>query len=360
MSQCLNDERLQAVMDDEAHEDELEHVRSCRRCASEVAARRQAVEDFGREMSRVTVPSRLGSQVAAALASAADRGGATTLRRHTPSARPVRTWLFAAGAATAAVIVLVFVLFPSIDRGTRLNAAAILKRSIETLSRQGVEALRYDLTVVAPRSFPIETGTYRIEQLIDHETGRWRMARFAPDGTLLNGISEDPSARTREVFLRDSGRTFRFRLALAERDSLHLWNVQRRVAESMIRLVQAAAGHVITEQGSGDQRRYVVELPEAVSDGNAHLFDLTRARVVVDASDFHIVEFTASGSVMGEPLSIGFHLDSWLVGASITPDSVFSLPPADASTIELVGSATIDPARDLVAALLREVARVSR
>lgn len=354
MSTCLNDARLQAVADGEGSEAEMEHARTCSACAVRVADARDTVGDFKHLMSELRVPPMLGARVATAVG----RRGATTLRAAPPPSRVRPAWVFA-GGAVAAAIALLFVVFPSVDPGTRLNAAEILNRSLQTLTGHGVERLEYELSIDVPAAVLIESGTYRIDQLIDHDSGRWRFARFAADGTLLNGISEDPARGLREIVVRLDGRSYRFRFSLDADERVPIWNTQRRYAEMMIRLVQASAGHVVTERQDGDEKQYVVELSEAATSAGAMPFDLGHARVVVDAADFHIVEFTASGVVMGDPVSIGYRLIQRVVAASMTPASEFDLPhdAAAAAAIELEGDGTRHIPEDVFGLLLREIAR---
>jgi hypothetical protein len=355
MSNCLNDARVQAVADGEGTPIEQDHVRSCEACRERVDAARSGVDDFGRMMSAVRVPDSLGPRVTAAL-----RGGATTLRptsrgRWGPAlAGSPPVWVFAGGVVAAAI--LVFVLLPSVDSVTTLNAAEILDRSLRTLSPQGTELLEYELRIEAPSSVAVESGTYRIEQVIDHDAGRWRLSRFTPDGTLLNGIREDPAAAVRESVVRVDGREYRFRFTINPDQQVRLWQLQRRYAEAMIRLVQASAGQAVTVLDDGGRQRYLVELAEARGGGAP--WDLTRARVVVDGVDFHIVEFSAAGAIMGESIAVDFRLRKRDVRPSsqVAP-SEFELPRDDPAAIELQGEGTAHPPRDLLAVLLREVAQ---
>jgi len=357
MSSCLNDARVQAVADGEGTAREIEHVRTCESCNAQVEKASDAMRDFGRMMAAVSVPTTVRSRVAVAAGrEKTERGGATTLRGVRPF-RPRPAWVFAGGAVAAIVVALLFVVLPSVDPGTRLNAAEILDRSLQTLAVRGTERLEYELSLQAPSAITVESGTYRIEQVIDHESGRWRFARFSNDGTLLNGIREEPATGLRELVIRHDGRVFRFRFAVAADERVPLWDVQRRYAEAMIRLVQASAGQVVSEEVVGNWKRYVVELGETQAATASPLFDLAHARVVVDASDFHIVEFSARGALMGEEISIGYRLIQRSVSASPPPASDFELPGHDQNGIELQADGTRHAPFDLLSLLLREVAR---
>jgi hypothetical protein len=351
MSACLNDARIQAVADGEATSAEIDHADGCANCTRRVAEAREASTAFAHGMHSITVPPLLGARVNAAVARSETGRGATTLR---PTAAGRPRWLAASVAAAAAVLALVFVLFPSFDSSTRLSAAEILDRSLQSLSVEGTERLRYQLSVQAP-STSIETGTFVIEQLIDHQTGRWRFARFAPDGTLLNGIAENPAAGTRDAVMTLDGQTYRFHFEIAADQTVALWSLQRRYAESMIRLVQASGTHVVTSDLGPDGDRYVVEMPATTPPDGPLPFSLDRARVVVDASDYHVVEFNAAGVLMGERASIGYELIQRDILGGHQPDSEFSFPESAAGAIEFRGQGTNQPPRDFLSLLLRQL-----
>jgi hypothetical protein len=354
MSTCLDDARVQIVADGEATAAELNHLAGCAPCRARVDAARGAVANFAHAMSGVSVPPMLGSRVTAAVSrAAAERAGATTLRTST-RARPA--WLVAGGVAAAAVIAIVFIVWPAVDSGTRVNAAEILNRSLQTLAVEGTELLKYELSIDAPGTAVADTGTFVIEQLIDHESGRWRFSRFAPDGTLLNGIAEDPTNHARDAVMRLEGQTFRFHFAVAADQRVPLWDLQRRYAEMMIRLVQASGARVVTTEQGADGMRYVVDLPATERPAVPAPFDLHQARVVIDASDYHVVEFTAAGAVMGEPVSIGYRLIQRSVWGSAPAGADFTLGPRDADAIELQGDGTRELPRDFLTLLLRQLA----
>jgi hypothetical protein len=357
MATCLDDSRLQAVADGEGTTVENEHARSCDACGASVAARRGALRQFGQMMSAIEVPERLKHRVTStATRNALERRGATTLRPGRPALRSRPAWVFAGGPIIVLLVVL-FGVFSPFDSGTTLNAAEILGRSIQTLEGRGIERLQYELSIEGLSAIPLARGTYRIEQLIDHESGRWRFARYATDGTLLNGIAEDPVAGTRETVIRHDGTTFRLRFDVDAAHRVPLWNLQRRIAESMIRLVQASSSQIVTEEVDGNRRQYVVRLSEAGDSPTSELgplFDLSRARVVVDAADFHIVEFSAGGTVLGEQLAVGYRLIQRTVTSS--GETNFALPYGNGPVIELQGGGSQHVPADVVALLLDALA----
>lgn len=339
---CLNDARLRAVADGEGTHGDVEHVQTCPACRGRVNEARDEIREFTRGMASIAVPPL-----------PRPRAGATTLREQ-PSVRVRRPAWIAAGAAAAAIVLALFVVFPSFDSGTRLNAAEILNRSLQTLAGTGVELLNYELSLQAPRLAPADTGTFRIEQLIDHENGRWRYSRFAADGSLSSAIVEDPTSNRRELFVRQDGRTYRFAFTLAPDDRVPIWDAQRRYAEALIRLVQASGAKAVTTASARGEPQYVVELPEAASTGGSPIFDVHRAKVVIDAADFHIVEFSAAGSALGDVVSIDYKLIERSVWGSLPANVTFELP-GDPASVELSADATTDIARDVLTLLLRSV-----
>lgn len=354
MSKCLNEAQIHAVADDEAAAREREHVETCGDCRARVDAARRAAHELSSMVASLAVPTSLND---AALLRRAHRGGATTLRdaRLRPS---VRLWV-TAGAVAAAIILVVFAL-PPLDAPRSISAAEILDRSLQTLNAtSGIELREFDLDLQLPSVAAGRSGTYRIEQLVDHDVpGRYRAVRYAPDGTLVEGISEDPAGR-RTVVVNIDGQPFAFRLTSTPR-TVSLRDIERHHIQAVIRLLQATAGQTLQEIGHAEGKRYVVELPSLAADENASgLWELTRARAVIDANDFQILELSGAGSYLGETFSVAFRLKNRQVWSSAeVPADRFELPTSGAVTIE--GPGTEDVGRDLLTAALRELSRSRR
>lgn len=361
MSNCLNDARLQAVAADEGTPLEQEHVRTYEACRARVADARAAVAEFGRMMSSIEPSQALGARTAAAVARAGSRrAGATTLRAAPRTRRAHRAWVFAAAGGVAAAAIIFFVLLPSVDSVTTLSAAEILDRSLQTLTPQGTELLEYDLSLKLPGESRLGDGTFRIEQVIDHDGGRWRFARFAADGTMLNGISEDPTAGIRAVMVRVDGRTYRFRFDVAAGQPVPVGAMQRRSADAMIRLVQASAhrAEAAPLTKTPDEKRFVIEFDGPRLTNVPAMGDLTRARLVIEAADSHIVEAALAGVSLGEAVA----LDCRLIRREVRPTSQvppadFERPRDDPAAIELHGRGTAHPPDDRLVMLLREIAQ---
>ncbi|MGH9329908.1 MAG: hypothetical protein ACRD09_05645 [Vicinamibacterales bacterium] len=365
MSKCLSDARIRAAADDEAKEFERQHLEACGECRARLSAARRASEEFTTMAASVAVPAALRDGVERALTrreGSIDRAGATTLRDVSAPRWNARLWLTAGVVAVPVLVIIFIVALPPLDAPRALSAAQILDRSLQTLSpASGTELRDFDLELQLPRIASVQNGTYRIEQLVDHDTpGRYRLVRYAPDGTLLAAIGEEPAAGRRIAIVRVDDQLFAFRFTIDPGRTLGLRDLERHHVEAMIRVLQAAAGQTVREVDAGGGKRYLVELPQVADAGASGLWELSRARVVVDAADFQILELAAAGSYMGESFSVSFRLRRRHVrpSAEVPPDQ-FEVPNV-AEAISIEGAGTDDLAHDLLVSALRELARSRR
>jgi len=95
----------------------------------------------------------------------------------------------------------------------------------------------------------------------------------------------------------------------------------------------------------------------AGSNTNA-VWDLSHARVLIDASDYRISEFTAAGTFLKQPYSVAYKLVSHVVAATVTPDQ-FEVP-SEPGEIVIAGEGTPNPATDVLVSALRELTRLKR
>lgn len=365
MSTCLNDARIRAAADDEVKAFERQHLEACGECRARLGAARRASEEFTAMAASVAVPAALRHAVGRALTrreGRSDHAGATTLRDGSAPRWNSRLWLTGGVVAVPVLIIIFIFALPPLDGPHALSAAQILDRSLQTLSpASGTELREFDLELRLPRIASVQNGTYRIEQLIDHDTpGRYRLARYAPDGTLLAAISEEPATGRRTAVVRVDDRPFAFRFTIDSGRTLGLRDLERHHVESMIRVLQAAVGQTVREVDAGRGKQYIVELPHVADAGASGLWELSQARVVVDAADYQILELTAAGSYLGESFSVSFRLRRRHVRPSTeVPPDQFEVPSgAEAISIEAAG--TDDLAHDLLVSALRELARSRR
>jgi hypothetical protein len=125
---------------------------------------------------------------------------------------------------------------------------------------------------------------------------------------------------------------------------------------------------VVMMQASGDKslqivetpagRQYRIRVPQVSAQTPAAVWDLAEAAVVIDAQDYHIVEFAVKGTFLKQPYSVSYRLIARSVGGRVAADA-FEVPH-DPRAIHLEGEGSAIPARDVLVASLREYARMKR
>jgi hypothetical protein len=300
------------------------------------------------------VPATVETRLRAAVASRGQVRGATALRGSAPrSSWQPAAWLSA--VATAAVVALiVFLVLPRFGAPTNLSAAQILGRSLQTMSAaRGVELLEYDLSIGG-----VSGGPYRIQHLIDREhPGRYRFVNYGPDGVPESAISQDPFSGRRSELIRVDGRNYIIRSP--SRDALFsLPQMMQAQIETVIVMMQATADQKLTVLDGPAGRHYLIEMPPVTPKDGAGTFDLYQARALIDARDFRIREFAASGTLLKQPYSVTFKLTRELLRqpADVAP-AEFEIP-AGSGDVVLEGEGANDPFSDVLVTVLRELGRV--
>lgn len=374
---CLNDSQIQAVADREAAEDAVAHAGSCRRCGERVAefARRASL------LERVVAgPAVMPAEVALRVRETIDGGarirhgesprgyggqarGATRLR-HEPEARPF--WL-RAGWSTAAVVAAAIVAFvfiiPAVRGPETVSASGILAESANRLSQvpqTGVELREYQLALDGiPRELARDhpDGVYFIRQTIDHgRPGRFRFASYTADGRLLSSLAQDPVTRNRVSLIRVDDRYYRFEFVIPPNDVPSLPEIERLHMEASIKMMQASGQHVLQESVHDGRKQYLVEVPRVSSANAGAVWDLTHARVIVDAEDFRVSEFSASGTFLRQPYTISYKMLTRSLVGSVNADA-FEVPHQPGEVL-ISGEGTANPAGDALIGALRELAKV--
>lgn len=361
---CLNDSDIQRVVDGEAGADTLAHVAGCRHCTGRVREFERRAADLEAALAQPAgMPPAAAARVRAAIADGGTRG-ATRLREAPPAARPL--WRLAgwstAAVAAAAVIVFVFVI-PAVRGPEPLSAAGILAESASRLAQlpaSGVEVREYELALDGvPRELMREAadGVYRIRQAIDHgKAGRFRFASYTPDGRLLTSIAQDPVTRTRVSLLRVEEQYYRFEFVIPPTELPALPELERLHMEASIAMMRASGQQVLQESTAAGRKQYVIEVPQVGATNRQAVWDLTHARVIVDADDYHVTELQVSGTFLKQPYSVSYRLISRSVGPEVDP-AVFDVP-YQAGEIVIAGDGSANPAGDMLMGALRELARV--
>lgn len=357
---CLSSPQIQAVVDDAAAAAERAHVASCAACGARVAERRRHMDMLAGLVADVDVPRDTVTRVNAALAGA-HVSGATRLRRDEPARWRPAAW-GAAGLA-AATLAAVFVVTPMLKEGRgAVSAAEILAHSASRLAQPiggGIELLEYELTIDGvPKEMAADhaDGTYRVRQAIDHGTpGRFRFASFAPDGTPVSAIAQDPVAHRRVVMVNPEGQPYRFEVNVPAAPGLSLPELERLHMEASISMMQASGNQILQVVDTPEGRQYRIEVPRINAPVSSPLWDLTEARVVIDADDYRVVEFAVKGTFLKQAYSVSYRLVSRAVETTVAADT-FEVP-AQPGEIVLTGEGTAIPAHDIMMLALRELAK---
>jgi hypothetical protein len=364
---CLNDVRIQAVADNEAPASDVEHATTCERCGSLVRQRETEMTSLASAISSMpSMPPEVGRRVELAIAGGA-RAGATRLTDAQPSRRLLHPAVWSGGAVVAATLVAILVVIPMLTGPATLSASEVLARSAVQLASRttsGVEFLEYELTLdgVSRELMPDHVnGAYRVRQVIDHDTpGRYFLATYGPDGSLLSAVSQDPVNHRRAMVLRVEDRMFQFDVALPAGMTLSPPEMERLHMEASVRLMQASGDQQLQVVDRGGETHYMIEVPKISAQVQNDVWDLAEARVLVDASDYHVVEFDVKGTFLKQPYSVSYRLISRTVSAqaSVQPGE-FDLR-AEGSAIRIAGDGSAIPARDALVLALRELSRVKQ
>ena len=360
---CLNDAQIQSIVDGEGGEAPRAHVASCAGCQARVREREAVMHSIVHAMSRPPdLPSDIRVRVERTLADGATPG-ATRLR---PS-RTVRwSWprpLWSGAAVVVATLLAVVFVAPAVRGPATVSAAEILARSATVLAApasSGIEVLEYTLVLDGvPREMmpDHEDGIYHVKQIIDHDaSGRYLVATHGPDGRLLSSISQDPATRRRIVAIRIDDQPYRFEFNVPEGVALSLPEMERMHMQASVTMMQASGDKHLQVLDAPDGRQYRIRVPRVSAQTPTAVWDLTEAEVVIDAADYHIVEFAVKGTFLKQPYSVSYRLIARSVGAAVPADA-FEVP-RDSRAIAIEGEGSAIPARDVVVASLREYARL--
>lgn len=358
MSHCLADHALQAIVDGEASAEALRHASECAECGRRLEARRRATDRVIAAAGSAALPPPAREAVRARLTGTPPIG-ATTLRPVGAS----RRWVWSGALATAAALLLIFVILPGVDRRTTVSASEILGRSRTALGAPvtGIEVLSYDLelTGVLGDLIPAEqTGRFTVEETIDHDhDGRYRIVKLAPDGRIVGGAADDPIRQTRVRYLRADGNGYLFRFAGAQSAALSVPALKRAALQAFISLMQTSGGQTMTEVERDGEPCYRIDVQETPVPAGS-LLALSRATATVTVAESRLVEFSATGSMADRPFSIVFSLRSReLRDASGSRGAEFDIPaqPGDVVLEGAITIATSNPMWEVVARALGSI-----
>ena len=290
--------------------------------------------------------------------------GATRLRA---SGAPPPRWRNAAwgGAGlAAATVVAVLVVAPMLkeDRGA-VSASEILAESVSRLAQatSGIEIREYELVIdgVPKALMPDhENGTYRVRQVIDHtQTGRFVFASFSPGGQPVSSIAQDPATGRRSMMVILEGQAYRFDVDINGAGGPSLPEIERLHMEASIAMMQASGQPALEVLETPAGRQYRIEVPRVSDPGQSPVWDLSEARVLIDASDYRVTELAVKGTFLKQAYSVVYRLISRQVVADVAAGT-FAIAPQPGE-IRIAGSdGSVLPARDAMVLALRELKRL--
>src|SRR5438093_1345699 len=164
-------------------------------------------------------------------------------------------------------------------------------------------------------------------QAIDHNVpGRFRFASYTSDGRMLTSIAEDPLTKRRVASFPSEGQPYRFEMSLpANATNMSLPELQRLHMQASITMMQASGNQLLETIDGPHGKLYRIETPHAAGPGTSPLWDLTEGRVLIDATDYSIVEFAVRGSFFKQSYSMSYKLINHTFAAAVPPDA-FAVP----------------------------------
>jgi hypothetical protein len=362
---CLTDAQIQAIVDNEAAEAIHAHAASCTRCRERIRERQRLMTSIVQDMNAGgDMPSDVRRRVSDALADSASRG-ATRLRP--VDTRPAfwrpAVWSGGIAIAAATLIAVVFVA-PMFKERSTVSASEILAKSAVRLAQRlnaGVEFLEYELTLDGvPREMMPDhvDGAYRVKQVIDHDSkGRYFVATYAPDGQMLSAVAQDPASHTRVMSVRLENQPYRFEVSVPGDVALSPPEVERLHMEACVAMMRASGNQQLQVIDTGAGRQYRIDVPQVSAETPNAVWDLSEARVVIDADDYHIVEFAVKGAFLKQPYSVSYRLIRRTIESrTAVSESEFEVP-LEPGAVTIRGDGSAVPARDVVVLALRELAR---
>jgi hypothetical protein len=367
----LTDIQIQAVVDGEAGAAERAHVATCGACATRVARRHEQIAELEQTLNPpVAMPATIAERAEGVFrlkAEAPHRSGATRLRNSNGSTRR-RGWVYSGFAVAAATLVAVLFIVPTVrKRDTTVSAAEILAKSASQLAAApagNVESLVYELALDGvPREMMPDhdnsTGAYRVQEVIDHSVaGRYRLTSYDPSGVELSSVAQDPSTGRRVMMLRVDGQPYRFESTLPAAQTLSVPEIERLHMQASVALMQASGNQTLQIVDSPDGREYRIDVPRVSTATPAAVWDLMEAHLIVDATDFHVVELSVKGAFLKQPYAFSYKLLTHNVQSpeGVAPGT-FDVPVEPGTIVIQAGEGSPVPAADAFLAALRELAK---
>jgi len=156
------------------------------------------------------------------------------------------------------------------------------------------------------------------------------------------------------------GQWYRFELTVPENVTLSPPEIERLHMQASVAMMQASGNQQLQVIESGSGRQYRIQVPRVSAQTPNAVWDLEDAQVVIDATDYHIVEFAVKGTFLKQPYSVSYKLIRRAVMTQAeVPAGTFEAP-RDPGAIVIRGEGSAIPARDALVGALRELARAKQ
>ena len=359
----LTDVDLQLLADDEGTASLRAHADDCSVCRAKLEERRRTMARLasaaGTGEPSPELISRVRTAVRSAQHSAGAARGATVLRleRSLPR-RPL--WASVVAAAAAAAII-VFVVLPRVDAPATLSASQVIDRSLERMTGgSGIELLEYEMVLSSQyrRGAGLSEGPFRIVQVFDRQNpARFKFLQFDRDGVLVAATAQDPSRGRRSEMTRVDGRDYIVHVTSLPGPLLSIPALLQSQGEAMLRMMQLNADPHLQTIETPHGPAYVIEMPPLLGSATpaAVPLDVHRARAVIDARDFRVLEFATAGTLLGQPFDVSFKLLSQEINGDSLPTDAWELDE-DADDVVIEGEGTGE-FTDSMSVVLRELGK---
>src|SRR4029078_12639756 len=106
-------------------------------------------------------------------------------------------------------------------------------------------------------------------------------------------------------------------MSLPEMERLHM--------EASIAMMQASGNQIVETIDGPSGKQYRIAVSSVTVPATNPVWDLTQARVLIDARDYSVIEFAGEGSFLKAPYSLCYRQLTHVVGATLPADA-FSVP----------------------------------
>jgi hypothetical protein len=151
--------------------------------------------------------------------------------------------------------------------------------------------------------------------------------------------------------VRVNGRGFLLRFEGAEPTALSVVALKKSAMQIFIGLMQMSTAQTMREIDRGGEPCYEITIP-AVTVPATSIVSLDRARAVITAAESRLVEFSAAGTLSGQPFTIDFAQRFHAWNGTDTDDFDIAAQPGD---VVLEGNASNNPLWDVLTRVLEAV-----